>query len=81
MKTYECVLESSPDFCWSVYETATEQTVQRYVFEEDAVKHVKFLRNGGGFAGHTPAFLFNNDRGEIKTNLMVNLFLSSRPRA
>lgn len=68
MKNYTRVLEPENGFCWAVHETATEQVVSRYVFEEDANKHVKFLKSGGGFAGYTPAFLFNNDRKLVKKN-------------
>jgi hypothetical protein len=67
MKNYTRVLESENNFCWAVFETATEQVVSRYVFDEDANKHIKFLKSGGGFAGHTPAFMFNNDKKQIKT--------------
>lgn len=69
MKMYDCVLENNPELCWAVYESATEQIIDRYMFQEDAMKHMKFLRSGGGFAGHTPAFLFNNYKKKVQVNL------------
>lgn len=59
MKMYECVVGENDDgdFIWSVYETATEQIIQSFLFEEDALKFIKFSSNGGAFQGYTPSFM------------------------
>lgn len=49
------------DFLWSVYEEASEQIVDSFFFEEDADKFVRFSRNGGAFAGFTPAFMIRKN--------------------
>ena len=50
---------------WHVYETATEQVIATFLFEEDAVLETNRLERGGGFDGFTPSFMlrkvtFNN---------------------
>lgn len=45
------------DFVWNVYEHATDQIIDTFFFEEDAVEFADFLENGGAFDGFTPAFL------------------------
>lgn len=56
---YECIVGQNDrgDFLWSVYENASEQIVDSFVFEEDALNAIKFWRRGGGFNGWTPAFM------------------------
>jgi len=40
-----------------VYEKATEQVIDFFYFEDDAVNLKMFLSNGGAFAGFTPTFV------------------------
>jgi hypothetical protein len=42
---------------WHVYETATEQVIATFLFEEDAVLETNRLERGGGFDGFTPSFI------------------------
>jgi len=59
MKMYDVIVGQSAegDFLWSVYENASEQIVETFVFEEDALKFKKFASNGGAFNGWTPSFM------------------------
>ena len=47
---YDCLV-------WYVYETATEQIVAEFLFEEDAEEFSNRLEKGCGFNGFTPAFI------------------------
>ena len=50
---------------WAVLETATEQFIEFFFLEDDAVEYTHFLNSGGVFDGHTPAFFlieFNVNR-------------------
>jgi hypothetical protein len=58
MRNYEVFLNS--DFSWCVVETATEQIIKTFFFEEDAVKYNRFLNKGAAFDGWTPAFMLIN---------------------
>lgn len=58
MRNYEVILNE--DFSWSVCETATDQGIKTFFFEEDARKFAKFLNRGGAFDGWTPAFMMIN---------------------
>lgn len=40
-----------------VYELATEQIYDFFLFEDDAIKCKMFLDSGGAFDGFTPAFM------------------------
>lgn len=50
------------EYLWNVYEVATEQVVQSYYFEEDAIAAVEFYEDGGAFAGFTPMFMLTEAR-------------------
>ncbi len=60
-----------PDFdgddnlIWYVHETATDQIVAEFFFEEDAEALCRFLERGGAFAGHTPSFILT----KVPTNI------------
>ena len=72
MKAYTLELrQDGKKFIWCVIETANDLTVARYVFEEDAQKHLKHLLSGGGFNGFSPGFLFRNT-SNIKTEYAIN---------
>jgi hypothetical protein len=51
--------EFDADDCleWHVYETATDQVVVSFLFEEDAVLETNRLERGGAFDGFTPSFM------------------------
>lgn len=54
-KTYPIQIDD--DFVWVVYENATEQVIDSFFFDDDAVEYMSFLERGGGFAGFTPSFM------------------------
>ncbi len=45
------------DFIWCVMETKTEQLIEAFEFEDDAVEHSNLLNSGVGFDGWTPHFM------------------------
>lgn len=45
------------DFVFNVVETATEQVIGSFFFEEDAIDTAHHFEYGGGFDGFTPAFM------------------------
>jgi hypothetical protein len=60
------------DFMWEVYEMESEHIVERFFFEEDAVRTAKFMENGGAFSGWTPAFLLRPVDAPRNINLEFN---------
>lgn len=61
------------DYVWNIYEHATNQIIDSYFFEEDALEMVAFLERGGAFDGFTPAFMttmvtVKNDLNEAFSN-------------
>ena len=57
MYAYFPEFDSNDCLLWHVYEKATEQIVNSFLFEEDAVEYTEFVERGGAFAGFTPAFI------------------------
>jgi hypothetical protein len=58
MRKYSVVASHvDDDFVWNVYEHATNQVIESFFFEEDAMAMAKFYENGGAFDGFTPYFL------------------------
>ena len=55
--TYYPEFNAEDELLWKVYEKASQQVVAECWFEDDAAETVKFLTNGGGFAGFTPSFM------------------------
>jgi hypothetical protein len=55
--TYYPEFDTNDYLLWHVFETATEQVIDSYFFEEDAAKVAWELEKGSGFAGFTPAFM------------------------
>lgn len=47
------------DFRWAVRETATDQIIDTFIFEDEAEEYCDFLQSGGGFNGFTPSFMLN----------------------
>jgi hypothetical protein len=66
MAKYQVVLiEQTHNFSYGVYENATEEVINEFFFEEDAVKFCRFLNSGGAFDGFTPAFILNKVKVDI----------------
>ena len=59
MTLYTCYPEFDENDCllWHVYENTTQQVIESFLFEEDAINMVKDLENGCGFRGFTPSFM------------------------
>ena len=59
MQPYAYYAEFDQDDCllWYVVETATENIIESFIFEDDAIDYIEFLCNGGAFAGFTPSFM------------------------
>ena len=55
--TYYPEFDDQEYLMWHVLETATEQIVSSFFFEDDAEEYSQFLEKGGGFAGFTPSFI------------------------
>lgn len=51
------VVEDDNDFFFCVYEKATEQAIDFFLFKDDADARKKFLERGGAFDGFTPSFI------------------------
>jgi len=49
--------EEDGEFFWSVKETSTNQVIESFHFEEDAMEYANFLIKGGAFDGFTPSFV------------------------
>lgn len=64
--TYYPEFNNKEELLWIVYENASDQIVAEFFFEEDAQELVKFLEDGGGFAGFTPNFILTKS---IKVNI------------
>lgn len=45
------------DFIWCVMEQTTEQMIDAFLFNDDALEYANFLEQGGGFNGWTPSFI------------------------
>lgn len=50
-------LEVDTDYIWCVMENKTEQLIEAFEFEDDALEYANFLERGGAFAGFTPSFI------------------------
>lgn len=59
-KYYHTPVKLNDDYCWNVYEMATNQLIETFYFEEDAEDLVTFYNNGGGFDGFTPPFILRS---------------------
>ena len=79
MKNYEIhTLKDEEDmFFWCVWEKASEQAIDFYYFHEDAIETVKFLENGGAFAGFTPAFILKEMKLQRNVDQEFTKLLSS----
>lgn len=50
-------IEDDGDFYFILFEKATEQVIDFFYFQEDAINYADFLENGGAFNGFTPTFM------------------------
>lgn len=50
-------VQDKNDFFYALYEHASDQVLDFYYFEEDAMDRKSFLDSGGAFDGFTPAFM------------------------
>lgn len=51
------IQDDQNNFFYCLYEHATDQALNFYYFEEDALARKKFLDSGGAFDGFTPSFM------------------------
>lgn len=64
--TYYHEFDNDDHLMWHVHETATDQIIESFYFEDDAQEWSKFWSNGGGFAGFTPSFILTKvSKGDI----------------
>lgn len=54
---YEGFMDEDDLLVWLVQETKTEQIVNSFLFEDDALEYCNFMNRGGAFDGWTPAFM------------------------
>jgi hypothetical protein len=60
MKNYSVIVShEADDYVWDVFELGTNQVIETFYFEEDALELANFLDEGGGFDGFTPPFMLN----------------------
>ena len=59
MKKYRYYPEFDENDClvWHVFENATKQIMESFLFEEDAADEAMRLENKGAFDGFTPPFM------------------------
>lgn len=50
-------MDDENNFFHVIYETATEQIIDYFFFEDEAQSYNNFLNNGGAFDGFTPNFM------------------------
>lgn len=68
MRKYGVVaLEIENDFIWGVVENATDQLIETFYFEDEALDTASFYEHGGAFDGFTPMFMLR--KAPLKTDL------------
>lgn len=55
--TYYPQIDEDDCLLWHVYENASEQIIESFLFEEDAIEFMECLEKGHGFNGFTPRFM------------------------
>ena len=55
--TYYPEFDHNDCLLWHVLETTTDQVIESFLFEEDAILETNRLERGGGFDGFTPSFM------------------------
>lgn len=64
------------NFFWELYETSTDQVIDQFFFEEDAVDTANFMERGGAFAGWTPSFILREVAAPRDLNHEFTAFIS-----
>jgi len=75
MNNFSCVpVEYEGEFLWCVYEASTDQVIESFYFEDEALDYIKFVSSGGAFAGWTPQFMMTEfeTRAESDINEAFN---------
>lgn len=57
MKYSVVALQFEDEYLWAVVETATENLIDTFFFEDEALELAEFMEYGGAFNGFTPAFM------------------------
>lgn len=65
--TYFPEFDDEDCLLWHVYETNTQQIIESFVFEDDALELAQKLTSGMGFVGFTPSFILR--KVNIKKNI------------
>lgn len=65
--TYYPEFDNVDGVVWLVEEESTNQIIDTFWFEDDAIEYCRFLENGGAFAGFTPSFVLKKTQ-MIDTN-------------
>lgn len=74
MTKYDVVpFEQNNEYLWAVYELATEQVIDAFYFEEDAMRLAKRMERGGAFAGWTPRFFLTKVAVDENINQKFNM--------
>lgn len=55
--TVHTIQDDEGDFFFCVYENQSENVIDFYYFQEDALECSTFMNNGGAFDGFTPKFM------------------------
>lgn len=55
--TYYPEIDEDDCLLWHVYENTTQQIIDSFLFEDDAVEFMEYLESGRGFNGFTPNFM------------------------
>ena len=53
---------------YCVFENATEQVIDFFYFEKEAIDFMNFLNNDGAFAGFTPSFVLRKVKASEEVN-------------
>jgi hypothetical protein len=62
MEKYSVILiREDEEYFWGIYEFASEQVIDTFYFEEDAMDAADFMEKGGAFDGFTPSFMLQED--------------------
>lgn len=61
MEKYSVMLvREDNEYFWIVYENQSDQIIDSFYFEEDAIDAAKFMEQGGAFDGFTPTFILQD---------------------
>lgn len=70
--TYYPEFDNDDCLIWHVYENATQQVIESFLFEDDAINYMTELEKGKAFNGFTPAFMLMK-----VTNIDINAAFSA----